>query len=274
MGGVLRMAQLFAQSPGLTAYFLLLSALLGAVMGSFAGCMAARIGAGEDFVHGRSRCAACGHPLSAMDLVPVFSWLLLRGKCRYCGERIPASCPVAELLCAAAFAALAWRYGLSLAALEYWVLTVLLLAIALVDWETGWIPDRLLLAAGADFVLFAGLGGRFETALVRGFWGGVALAGPVLALVLVMDRVLRRESMGGGDIKLFFVAGLFFSWREALYLLLLSSVLGIAMALLLQKTTGDPDNPGAVPFGPAIAAGTVAALLTAEPVLTWYLSLF
>lgn len=261
-------------TPGLTAYILILAAILGAVLGSFAACMAARISAEESFLTGRSRCAACGHTLSALDLVPVVSWLFLKGKCRYCGDSIPASCPVTELLCAAAFVALVWRYDVTLLTLEYAVFTVLLLAIALVDWETGLIPDQLLLAAVLNFVLFAGLEGRFETTLVGGFWGGLALSAPLLALVLLMDRVLKRESMGGGDIKLFFVVGLYFSWREALFLLILSCVLGIVFALVSQKTTNDPENPKAFPFGPAIAAAAYLGLFAAQPVTTWYLGLF
>ena len=268
------MNDLLLEAPGLRAYLLFLAALLGLAFGSFAGCAASRLAAGESFVRGRSRCDACGHVLGPLDLVPVLSWLFLRGRCRYCGAKIPAACPVTELLSAAAFAALVWRYGLTLRTLESLVLTVLLLILALVDWETGLIPDRLLLAAGANFVLFAGLTGRFETALVQGLWGGLALAGPLLALVLVMDKVLGRESMGGGDIKLFFVVGLYFSWREALFILITACALGIALALLTRKTTGDPENPRAFPFGPAIAAAAVVSLLAAEPVMAWYLGLF
>lgn len=261
-------------SPPLTACIVSLSALLGLIFGSFAGCAASRMAAGESFLYGRSRCDACGRTLAPLDLVPVLSWVALKGRCRYCGAGIPVSCLVAELLCAAAFAALTWRYGLTLRTAEALVLTVLLLILSLVDWETGLIPDKLLLAMGLNFMLFAGLGGRFETTLVRGFWGGLALAGPLLALVLVMDKALGRESMGGGDIKLFFAVGLYFSWREALFILIVSCALGIALALTTRKTTGDAENPGAFPFGPAIAAGAVVSLLAAEPVMEWYLGLF
>lgn len=263
-------------SPGLTAYLLCLAALLGLVLGSFAGCMAARIADGTSFLTGRSRCADCGHTLAPLDLIPVLSWLALKGKCRYCGASIPASCPVTELLSAAAFMALLWRYDVTLLTLEYWVLTVLLLAIALVDWDTGLIPDGLLLAGIVNFVLFSVLrgGGQILSRLLWGLGGGLALAVPLLALVLVMDRVLQTESMGGGDLKLFFVVGLYLSRWELLYLLLVSCLLGLALALLTGKTTEDPEHPKAIPFGPAICAGTLCAFLTGESVVTWYLSLF
>ena len=218
-------------TPGLAAYLLVLSALLGGAAASLAGCLAVRLASGEDFIHGRSHCDRCGHVLGAPDLIPVFSWLFLRGRCRYCGTPIPAACFVTEVLGAGAFVLLARQFGVSWQTAEYWVLTALLLAVSLLDWNTGYIDDRLLLAIGANFVLFAGLEGRFETTLVRGLYGGAALAAPLLVLVLVMDRVLGRESMGGGDIKLFFAVGLYFSWREALFVLILSCVLGIVLAL-------------------------------------------
>lgn len=258
---------------GLAAYILALAALLGAVLASFTGCAVARKLAGEDFLHGRSRCDACGHPLSAAELVPVFSWLFLRGRCRWCGAAIPARCPVTEALTAAAFCAILWRQGLTLQALESLIFTVLLLAVALTDWGTGFIPDGLLAAAIANFVLFTAVTGGVS-ALGRGLLGGLAASVPLLAVVLVMDKVLGRESMGGGDIKLFFTAGLYLSWREALFLLISACLLGIALSLLTRRTTGDPDNPGAFPFGPAIALAAVISLLWGAPVTAWYLRLF
>lgn len=260
-------------SAGLTAYILFITALLGLVMGSFAACMAGRLAAGESTLRGRSHCADCGHALSPRDLVPVFSWAVLRGRCRYCGAKIPVLCPTAELLCAGAFLGLVLRFDVSLAALEGCILTVLLLTAALVDWQAGWIPDRLLAAGVCNFVLFSLIEGG-GAALLTGLLGGAALALPLLAMVLVMDRVLKRDSMGGGDLKLFFVVGLYFSWREALFILILCCLLGILFALVSKKTTGDPENPKAFPFGPAIAAGAYLSLLAAQPAVAWYLRLF
>lgn len=262
-------------TSAMMAYIYLNAALLGAVMGSFATCMAGRMAAGEDFIHGRSHCDTCGHPLGVLDLFPVLSWLFLRGKCRYCGAKIPASCPLTEAGTALVFVLLLQQYGFSLTTLSFWVLTVLLVMIALVDLKTGLIPDELLLVGFLDFVLTAGLqGGDIWHTIRWGILGGLAAAGPLLFLVLLMDRILKQECMGGGDIKLFFVAGCFFPWWCAPFLLIVSCILGIVFALLTKKTTSDPDNPGAFPFGPAIAAGTVLSMLTAVPVTTLYLSLF
>ena len=263
-------------SPALTAYILMVTAVLGLVMGSFAACMAGRIAVGESFLRGRSHCDACGHVLTPRDLVPVFSWLALRGKCRWCGTKISARCPLTELLCAALFVGVVLRYDVTLQSAQYLILTVLLLAIALVDCDTGLIPDRLLVAIAVDWLVFLPFlngGALWENAL-RGLAGGAAAFLPLLILVLIMDRVLKRESMGGGDLKLFLVTGLFFSWQSVLFLLILSCILGVVFSLVSGKTTGDPENPRAFPFGPAIAAGVYLSLLAAQSAVSAYLSLF
>lgn len=268
------MAEWMAVSPFLAVYMTVLAALLGAVLSSFGGCVAARLVTGESFVRGRSHCASCGHTLSTKDLIPVFSWLFLKGRCRYCGARVPAVYPVTEALGAALFAALLWRYGLTLQTLEYCILVILLLILSLVDWDSGLIPDGVLLAGIANFALFTLLRGEGVSGLLHGLLSGLTVSIPLLVLVLIMDKVLGRESMGGGDIKLFFVVGLYFALAELLVVVILSCLLGIVLALATRKTTGDEENPKAFPFGPAIALGTAAALLCARPLVEWYLGLF
>lgn len=267
------MADLWAFSKGMTIYCLALAALLGAVLASFSGCVAARLRTGESFLRGRSHCDGCGHVLAAGDLVPVFSWLLRKGRCRYCGAQIPAGCPMTEALEGLTFAVLLWHYGLTAAGGQAIILAALLFLISLIDWETGIIPDSLVLAVCADFAVFTAVSAGWR-AVGMGALGGLMLGGGMLVLALMMDRVLGRESMGGGDIKLFFAVGLFFPWSQLLLLLIFSCVIGIVVNLLTAKTTEDPDNPKAFPFGPAIAAGTILTLLWGTPILNWYLGLF
>lgn len=265
-----------ALTPAMKAYFLIVTAALGLVMGSFTACMAWRIARGEDFVRGRSHCDSCGHVLGGRDLIPVLSWIVLRGRCRYCGAKISAACPLTELLTAAAFVAVVLCRGFTLAAAELLVLTVLLLAIALVDLDTGLIPDRLLLAVFLNFVVFAGLnGGAYWSVIGQGLLSGLTVAGPLLVLVLIMDRVLKKESMGGGDLKLFYVIGLYFDWKCNLFNVMLACVLGIVFTLVFSKVrTGDGENPRAFPFGPSIAAASYVTALVGERVVDWYLRLF
>ncbi len=253
-----------------TAPLAVLAAVFGLVMGSFLNCLAWRLVHGESVMKGRSHCAVCGHALEARDLVPVFSWLLLRGRCRYCGERVSARYPLAELLCGAAYASVVWRYGFSVETLRFLLLFSLLLAASLVDWEAGWVPDRLILTGAFGWLLSLLLEEDAARTLARGLIGAAALFLPLLLLVLAADKLLGRESMGGGDLKLFALLGLYFGWERGLLLVILSCLAGLALALAMKRAK--PGTP--FPFVPAMAAAAWPAAIWGERVVDWYLSLF
>ncbi len=255
-------------SPGALAAF---AALLGLVMGSFLNCLAWRLVHGESVMRGRSHCAACGHTLGAGDLVPLLSWLALRGRCRYCGAPVSARYPLAELICAAAYGSLALRYGFSPDALRFLVLASVLLAVSLVDVEDGWVPDRLLLAGALGWALTLLLEPEaIQARLLRGLLGAAALFLPLLLLVLAADKLLGRESMGGGDLKLFALLGLYFGWERGLLLVILSCLTGLASAVVMGKAA--PGKP--FPFAPSMAIAAWITALWGEGVISWYLSLF
>lgn len=262
-------------TPGLIAYLLFLAALLGGVMGSFATCMAWRITQGESFLSGRSHCDTCAHTLGLIDLVPILSWLFLRGRCRHCGVKISPRSFGAEFFCALAFVTVVLRFGLTAATAQALILTTLLLAVALVDYDTMLIPNGLLLAIFINWLAFLPLaGGDILSLALRGLLGGLTASVPLLVLVLLMDRVLGRESMGGGDIKLFFVTGLYFRWQETFFLLILSCLLGIFFGLLAARRPEQGEGSKPFPFGPAIAAAVYLSLLVAERAVGAYLALF
>ncbi len=251
--------------PALTAF----AAALGLVMGSFLNCLAWRLVHGESVLKGRSHCARCGHALGPLDLVPVVSWLLLRGRCRYCGEPVSPRYPLSELLCAAAYGSLAWRYGSSVEALRFLLLFSLLLAVSLVDWEAGWVPDRLLLAGAVGWGLLLPLEPDAKQEFIRGLIGAAALFVPVLLLALAADKLLGRESMGGGDLKLFALLGLYFGWKQGLLLVILSCLAGLASAFVQGKA-----GPGkSFPFAPAMGLAAWLTAIWGEPVIEWYTSL-
>lgn len=246
------------------------AALLGLIMGSFLNCLAWRLVRGESVLTGRSHCDACGHVLGPGDLVPVVSWLLLRGRCRYCGGPVSPRCPISELLCGALYGTLAWRHGVSGEAVRLLLLFSLLLAASLVDWEAGWVPDRLLIAGAVGWGLLLPLEAEPFQALSRGLIGAAALFLPLLAIVLAADRLLGRESMGGGDLKLFALLGLYFGWKEGLLLVILSCLTGILCAFAMGKAR--PGKP--FPFVPAMTAAAWLTAMWGEPVIEWYTALF
>ena len=127
-------------------YLCILAFLFGTVFGSFLNCMAWRIAHNESVLKGRSHCAVCGHTLGIADLIPVFSWLFLGGRCRYCKEKISPRYVAAELVCGCGFVLSFLRYGVSWRTLQVIVLFCILLALSLTDFEIYEIPDRFILA--------------------------------------------------------------------------------------------------------------------------------
>ena len=251
----------------ITVYLCTWLTVLGAVWGSFADCAVSRWAAGERMFAGRSRCAACGHILSALDLIPVFSWLFRRGRCRYCGEKIPADCLAAALAGALGFLILGLTVPLP--ALGQWIIWwALLLALSLADWARRIIPNPLLLALLVNrIVWFFVQKEKFQEFL--NIFMSCLVPAALLALVLLAERLLGREVMGGGDIKLLFVLSFYLDWANMLLLLLVSCIFGILWSVPAGWKRGT-----AVPFGPFLAAGAVMTVCFGNPVIQWYFGLF
>lgn len=254
----------------IVVYLYILAAVLGAVLGSGLNCLSYRL-AREQKWSGKERsvCVHCGHVLSSKDLIPVLSFLFLRGKCRYCGKKLSARYVLTELLLAAVFMSLLWRYGLTLNAITPAVLCCCLFCLSLVDLDTQIIPDRFLLipavCRAVELLLVGGLKG-----LLTGILPGLIIGGGVLALSLIMDKVLKKDTMGGGDIKLLALLGMFFTLPECILLVVIACVVGIVMASILLKV----DAETAFPFGPALAIAAWVTLLIGSPLVNWYLGLF
>lgn len=217
-------------SFGITAYILFITFILGCCLGSFADCAAVRLVSGQSVLSGRSHCDSCGHVLGVLDLFPVLSWLLLKGKCRYCGAKIP---PI-----------------VSLTDLHSWI-----------------IPDRLHVAGVLVFLATTVFMPDPLHNILRGLLLGIALGGGMLVLSLLFDRLTGKESLGGGDIKLFFMTGLYLgsAW-EILFYLILSCLLGLGFAAL-RKTQK-------LPFGPSIAAACFIMIVYGDVMTRWYTGLF
>ncbi len=251
----------------LTAYILTITFVLGCCLGSFADCMAGRLLSGEPVFAGRSHCDHCRHVLGALDLVPVLSWVLLKGRCRYCQTKVPAESTIVELISGFACCLVVYRYDLSVLALRGILLWVVLLTLTLTDLHQWIIPDRLQVAGCVIFLVTALFLPDPLSAILKGFLLGIALGGGMLCLSLLYDRLSGKESLGGGDIKLFFMTGLYLgsAW-EILFYLILSCLLGLAFALVRQEKR--------LPFGPAIAAACFVMLLYGGQITRWYTGLF
>jgi len=252
----------------LLIYCVTVSAILGAAIGSFLNCAAWRIARGESFVKGRSRCPSCGHPLGALDLIPVLSWLFLRGKCRYCGTKVPVRYLLTELAFAGLTVACLLRFDLTPVALRNWIFIGCLFCLALVDLESFEIPDGCLLVAAGAWILALPFDADWKKTLIRGLVAAAVFGGGMLLLSLVMDRALKKDTLGGGDIKLFAVCGLYLGIAGTLFAVILACVLGLLLGALRKTKKGEP-----IPFGPAIALSAALVLLFGSGLIERYLSL-
>lgn len=241
--------------------------LLGAAAGSFFACTADRLAAGEGLPRGRSRCDHCGHLLGVPDLIPVFSYLLCRGRCRYCGSRIPFRCLAAELAGALLYAGLSLTFGLTLELVMWLILGSLLLLLSLIDWRMSILPDQLLLAAAVNRLLFVFLLKQPPVEALKAMTvGALSVSLPLLILSLVMDHLLKKDTLGGGDIKLLFVMGLYLSWMEMVLLLLV----GCLLALIWAAFAARKGLQQSIPFGPFLSAGWLVVLLFGRTWIQWY----
>ena len=221
-------------SAGIDIYIGILAFVLGACIGSFLNCMAWRIVNNESVLKGRSHCDECGHVLSGKDLIPIASFIAVHGKCRYCGKKLSSGHVWAEVLTGIAFVAIVFRYDISLQALEMLLLAVCLLASAFADLKGYIIPDRFILAGIVFRIPFFFLLPGWKDNLIDALIGGFAVGGGLLLLVLLYEKLRKIDAMGGGDLKLLFVTGLYLGWAKNILCLLIACILGIVFGLVFK----------------------------------------
>jgi len=236
---------------------------LGLCFGSFLNVCILRLPRDQSLLKPRSRCPHCKQPIAWRDNIPVFSWLRLRGKCRWCHKPISVQYPVIEALVGVLWGAAVLAYGLSFHAISGAVFGTVLLGIAITDARHYLIPDEYTwggLAIGLLLALGGGVPGFLQALLgaAVGFallWG-VAQAGA---------WVFREEAMGGGDIKMMAMIGSFVGWRGVLLTVFAGAALGslIFVPLSLKKKR-------LVPFGVFLAVGAAVTFVFGDAILAWY----
>jgi leader peptidase (prepilin peptidase)/N-methyltransferase len=205
-----------------------------------------------------SHCTTCMTPLRARDLVPVLSYLLLKGRCDHCGAQVSLRYPLVELLVAAMWAFCASHWGFSWEALAWAGFCTMLLGLALIDLDTMLLPDALtqpLLWVG----LMVSALGLTQVKLHDSFWGAVAGYGFLWLVQAVFGLITGKQGMGEGDFKLLAALGAWLGWLALPGLVLMSSLLAVLVALVM-RVRGQLASGQAFPFGPYLA---VAGLLTA-----------
>jgi leader peptidase (prepilin peptidase) / N-methyltransferase len=254
--------------------------LAGLAIGSFLNVCIDRLPAKQSLMSPPSHCDSCKHRLNLLDLVPVFSYIFLGGKCRYCKSRIPLRSPAVEFLCALFFFLAYWRYGLTwqFPITAFWCCIFLL--IIFIDLEHQLILNvitypaaiiAVILIAIDSFVpgvnLFPGL--TFMPA--NSFYSGL-ICGALLMAVFFLIAVIRPGSMGLGDVKLVGLIGFVSGFPLVVFSMIIGIVLGGIVAVILLSTR-KKKRQDVIPYGSFLGIGPIIALLFAAPISNWYLHL-
>jgi leader peptidase (prepilin peptidase)/N-methyltransferase len=261
------------------AAFIAVFVLLGMAVASFLNICCDRLPVGESIVYPPSHCPACRHRLRARDLIPVFSYLWLRGRCRYCQAPIPRRLLWVEIGTSALFGYLYWHYmvwqrgsGIELAVAAFYC--SLFIVFLVIDLEHRLIPDRVVYPAMALALLLSALFSFFLPPLeiVPGILEA-AIGGGIGLVLFGLVVIISRGGMGWGDVKLAALIGLVTGFPLIFVALLLAVIVGglVAGLLLALRVKGRRE---AIPFAPFLSLAAIVTLLWGSNILSWYLSLF
>lgn len=256
----------------------ILFGICGLLLGSFLNVCIVRLPAGESVVRPRSHCRTCGQPIAAWDNIPVLSWLLLRGACRGCGERIPWRYPLVESATCGLFVMCYLHFGFNWQTGAWALLCFLLLGLAVMDAETLLLPDAFTLPGLALGVVFAGLRDG-----VRGAGLSLLAAAAGAATLLLISGTYwllrRRMGMGVGDVKLLAMLGAWLGIQQTALVLFLGVLVGAIYGvgiLFFQRRKPDslPASQFPVPFGTMLCAAGIYSIFLGPQTLQWYLQFF
>jgi leader peptidase (prepilin peptidase)/N-methyltransferase len=245
---------------------------LGLAVGSFVNVLIWRLPREESILRPRSRCPGCGSCLRWYHNIPAISWLMLRGRCAFCRAPIRWTYPAVEVICAGLFVAFFARYGPTVSTLAFWYLAAILIAVFFIDWEFQIIPNELTYTA-----LVVGLGTSFispHITWVQSLTGAAIGFGGFLGLAYLGRWLFKKESMGGGDIKLAAAMGAFLGTWKILLVFILSAAIGLAISLVVMAFSASLRKHRIIPFGPSLALAAIVAGFWGQEIIRFYLAHF
>jgi leader peptidase (prepilin peptidase)/N-methyltransferase len=207
----------------------------------------------------RSRCRKCGHPIRWYENIPVLSYVALRGKCSQCGTPIGLRYPMVEIATAGLFGFAVWQWGWTIEGAAWCLFSAAILALAMIDWDTTFLPDDITLP-----LLWAGLVASAlkwtPLPLTTAVWGAVAGYMSLWLIYHAFRLLTGKHGMGYGDFKLFAALGAWFGWQALVPIILMASVIGAIIGIGM-KLTASLREGGYVPFGPFLALGGLTAMV-------------
>ncbi len=258
--------------------------ILGLIIGSFLNVVIYRVPLEISIAKGRSKCTNCGDNIKAYDLIPIVSYIILRGKCRNCNDRISFRYPIIELMTGLLFLSVYLIEGFAIKTILGIAVVAILIAISAIDFEHMIIPNGLIIAMIPVAIAYA-IWDKDITVLSR-IIGAFAVSLPLFLIILLVPN-----SFGGGDVKLMLVMGFILGWQDTLLGAFIGVVMGgvvgtVALIKRKRRKELDKGNDGElevkedeserdthIPFGPYLAIGCFIALLFGQEIISWYLSL-
>lgn len=255
--------------------------ILGAIVGSFLNVCIVRMPHEKSVVRPRSHCVHCKNQLPWYDNIPFVSYILLKGRCRFCGQKISARYFFVELVTAVTFAGFYQYFGLTALLPAYLTMAAGFIVATFVDFEHRIIPDEISVGgmiAGLLFSAFVpvlhGMNTGTEPLILShlkslGFsvLGVLAGGGSIYAMGILGDFLFKKESMGGGDVKLMAMVGAFLGWKLAILTFFLAPFFGAVYGVVEKIRTKDT----AIAYGPFLVAGALISLFWGDVIIAWIL---
>ncbi|QGU95766.1 prepilin peptidase [Clostridium bovifaecis] len=244
-------------------YIILIVFILGLAIGSFLNVCIYRIPRGESISYPPSHCTNCKNRIKPYDLIPLISYVVLKGKCRYCGEKISIRYPLTELFTGIIFVCLYFKYGLTIEFIKFALLSSTLVVIGFIDHDTTDIYDSTIISGLVFGIIFLGINLYFGLPIKTYLLGALVGGGFISIIILLVG------GMGWGDAELLALCGLFVGAKLMTLILLLSVIVGgiTGGGLILLKKKNRKDY---IPFGPSIVIAAILTVLLGEKILDWY----
>lgn len=243
--------------------------LIGLAIGSFANVLIYRLPRDKNVVLSRSACPTCGTMLKWYHNIPLISYVALRGKCGFCKAPISFRYPLVETVNALLYTYFLWRFSMTIEFLVFCYLGTVLLVVFFIDLDFQIIPDLLTYSGIILGLLISLLPGGIT--ILSSALGLLVGGGALYLIALLGDALFKKESMGGGDIKLAAMLGAFLGWQKVLLIFLSSAVIGLVISLVIMAFSSKLRQERVIPFGPFIALAAVVAMLYGDQIIAYYL---
>ena len=246
--------------------------ILGLLIGSFLNVCIYRIPRGENIAYPPSHCTSCGNDIKPYDLIPVLSWIFLRGKCRNCREKISIRYALVELVTATLFLLTYFQYGMSIYLARYLILIPFLIVIAMIDYDTMEVYTATTWLAIVLGIVLLGVNFYVREPVATYVYGGLLGAGTIIFIILLSKLMLGTEGMGWGDAEICGLCGMFLGLKLTLLMMFFSFIIGGAIGIYLlgiKKKNGRSE----MPFGPSIIMATFLMIIWGDKILNWYFNI-